>query len=83
MGGWGGGGWKRWETESEKDGGRERERGARRREHGKAQLRSESARLEPGAKNKAASDFHFFTLCLLYIVRRRVPLFSSLEIKEL
>lgn len=61
----------------------ERERGARRREHGKAQLRSESARLEPGAKNKAASDFHFFTLCLLYIVRRRVPLFSSLEIKEL
>lgn len=50
--GWG------WGVETVGDG--VRERGARRREHGKAQLRSESARLESGAKNKAASDFHFF-----------------------
>lgn len=36
-------------------------------EHGKAQLRSESAQLEQNVKNKAASDFHFFpSLSALY-----------------
>ena len=44
---------------------------------GKAQLRSESAQLEQRVKNKAPSDFHFFPLCLLYIVHRRVPLFFT------
>lgn len=67
-----------WGVETVGDGVREGWRESEReREHGKAQLRSESARLESVAKNKAASDFHFFTLCPLYIVRRRVPLFSS------
>ena len=61
--------------------GRERGEGKserwREREHGKAQLRSESAQLEQRVKNKAPSDFHFFPLCLLYIVHRRVPLFFT------
>lgn len=32
-------------------------------------------------KNKAPCDFHFFPLCLLYIVHRRVPPFSFLAMK--